>query len=286
VEPVASNIIFKKIKEESLIPPIPEGVLKARELINDENSSLKEIASFIERDPSIAAKILRLANSAYYGFARKIDTIETALIVLGVKTTYHLLEGISLVSSFSGVIDKKFLNRLARHSIFVAIASTVISRMLDVNFHGVEYTAGLVHNLGLAAMRVVLPRESIIIEQHGDPILISCHREMELIGISHCEIGNMLADHWQLPEHIGEAMRTHHGAINDDKDLVIPSLIRYAIRVVDLIFDLDNAHRNEDDEPLVLSKDHFASCLQDGDVISEVKKGIGKADGIVDLLLS
>ena len=74
---LTAESVLKKIQKESLLPPIPRIIIKGKELINDERRSMKEIATLIEADPSITGKVLSAANSPYYGFMRKVDTIET-----------------------------------------------------------------------------------------------------------------------------------------------------------------------------------------------------------------
>ena len=258
MERLTYKSFFERVRGETLIPPIPGSIIRARELINEENSSLKTIAALIESDPSIAAKVLKTSNSAYYGFRRKVDSIETALIILGLKTTYHILESVAIISVFSKRIDTRFFRKLTYFSVLVAITCSTVAQMAGINFHGTDYTGGLLHDIGHAAIRVVSPEHALVLEKEGDPLTMGCEKEQTLIGIDHCRAGRVLGELWNLPEVTNECIERHHLPFINDNVITVPALVRFAVYIV------EHLYRSKNTNGLAISvpPDHFASFVQ------------------------
>ena len=132
------------------LPAMPQVVLKARKLMANVNSGIKDVVKVLETDQAIATKILKMANSAYYGMSGKISTIQHASIILGYDTIGEL---ITLASS-SGLMNRVLkgyglgAGDLWRHSMSVAIGSRIIAGRKDSSLEETSFSAGLIHDAG------------------------------------------------------------------------------------------------------------------------------------------
>lgn len=203
----------KIVKRINDLPPMPKVMIKAREIMADPNSSFKEIAQVIETDQAIAAKILKVANSAYYGLSGMVSSIHQASVVLGYKT---LEQVITMVSS-SSLLGKQLkgyglrAGALWRHSLAVAVASKHIAQKRAPTLENDAFAAGLIHDAGkLALDAYVVNRKKEIDEflKNQSPSFLLA--EQQVLGFDHTEIAHELCKKWKLPDEHAIAMRYHH----------------------------------------------------------------------------
>ena len=282
MEPLSFQRLAEGVKDDTLLPSLPAAVLAAQRLVNNPESSINQIASLLEADPSMTLKLLKIANSAYYGMRRRIDSIVTALIVLGLRTTNQLLQTVGIISAFSGRVEPDFLQDLTSRSVLVAMACSVIADVAGSRFNGVEYTAGLLHDMGHAAIHVIAPEHAGLLKEMGDPFTMGCEKEQALIGADHCQVGKLLAEAWGLPDIVAECMATHHRSLDGDKKLTIPGLVRFAVYLTPCLA------REEPGETahVPLPEGHFASALSLDDILHAVKDRLDEVGEIKDLLIS
>ncbi len=183
------------------LPPAPGMLQEALRVVGDEKAALRDVAAVIERSPELVARILRCANSSYYGQRRRIVTVEEAIIrVLGLSTTKGLVVAMSLSNAFNLRACPNF--QIERHWL-TALVTADLSEKLAVHLDppvplaaGTAYAAGLLHNLGLLALVHTFPRELDAIFAAGS-VAEGIRREFDL---SHQEAGAQLALRWGLPE--------------------------------------------------------------------------------------
>ncbi len=202
--------ILSTLKE---LPAMPQVVIKAREIMADMDSGIKDVVKVLETDQAITTKILKVANSAYYGMSGKISTIQHASVVLGYKTIGEL---ITLAAS-SSLLDK-ILNgyglgsgALWRHSLSVAIGSRIIGQRKNPGLAETSFSAGLIHDAGkLVLNQYVKERKEMFEEimEHGQETFMSA--EEQIFGFNHAEIGYDVCNHWKIPEDIAIAVKYHH----------------------------------------------------------------------------
>jgi HD-like signal output (HDOD) protein len=203
----------KIVKKVDDLPPMPKVMLKAREIMADPNSSFKEIANVIETDQAIAAKILKVANSAYYGLSGMVSSIHQASVVLGYKT---LEQVITMVSS-SSLLGKQLkgyglrAGALWRHSLAVAVASKHISQKRAPAMENDAFAVGLIHDAGkLALDHYVMAQKREIDACLRDSGCSFLQAEQQVLGFDHTEIALELCKKWKLPDDHAVAMRFHH----------------------------------------------------------------------------
>lgn len=202
--------ILKRIKD---LPPMPKVLFKARKVMDDPKSGFKEIAKIIETDQAIAAKVLKVANSAYYGLSGMVNSIHQATVVLG----YETLEQVITMVSSSSMLGKQLKGYalsagvLWKHSLAVAMASRSIAKKRAPSMEGDAFSVGLIHDAGkLALDSQILKKKKEISAflQNGETNFRKA--EHHVLGFDHTEIAFDLCQKWNLPDAHAEAMRYHH----------------------------------------------------------------------------
>jgi HD-like signal output (HDOD) protein len=203
----------KIVKRINDLPPMPKVLLKAREVLSDPNSSFKDISKIIETDQAIAAKILKVANSAYYGLSGMVSSIHQASVVLG----YQTLEQVITMVSSSSLLGKQLRGYgldagvLWKHSLATALASRLIAKKRTPSLENDAFSVGLIHDAGKLAMDpyVASKRKEIdLFLRETSPSFLEAERRT--LGFDHTEIAQDLCQKWKLPENQAAAMRYHH----------------------------------------------------------------------------
>lgn len=179
----------------------------------DDKSTAEDLQEVIMRDQALSAKLLKVANSAYYGIPRTVDTVSRATVLLGFQTVVGLALTVSVYDTLWGAGKGHYLDRreLWKHSLATATAARLLSLNPGGKDGAVAFTAGMLHDIGKTVF------DSHLGEQYGK-VVDACHRdgvsiydaEMSVLGISHAELGHKIARRWQLPEILSESIRYHH----------------------------------------------------------------------------
>lgn len=197
--------VKRKLRKLEGLPTLPPIVQKLNNMIEDERVSISQIAELIEKDQVITSKILRLANSAFYGFPKRISTVKNALMLLGLNVVKILITTLSIFE----IIHKEDVG-LWEHSIGVAACCKIIAEKLELKEPQEIATAGLLHDLGRVIEKVGFPEDYgrilKLVNQGKDPL----QAEQEVLGIDHAEIGGSLMRFWNLPDRLIEAVEAHH----------------------------------------------------------------------------
>ena len=204
--------IYSKIED---LPTLPAALPKILSLVESDRSSAADIAAVIERDPALAAKILKVSNSAYYGFSREITVIETAVGLLGLNMVRSLALSIGVMQSLPAGRQRTNFSQagLWKHSLAVAtIIQELRSRAGRWEDGDHLFIVGLLHDLG----KVVLDQfygdlfGQALDEVNNQGAALLHIEERKRIGMDHGEIGAMLLARWQFPEVISRAIAGHH----------------------------------------------------------------------------
>ncbi len=180
----------------------------------DPRSGAKDVQAMVERDMSCSVKLLKLANSAYYGFSRQIKTVREAIVIIGLDGVKNVIMSLGIADAFTKgtATEKTFLANLWVHSMATATASSVLSRTLTSVTPSVAYCAGLLHDFG----KVILSQhfgagyEKVIIKARDEKLSI-LSVEHNLLGVDHTTVGSWIAEAWDLPGIVVEILRDHHG---------------------------------------------------------------------------
>lgn len=205
------------INEIDVLPSLPDVYLEVRRLMEEEESpSADRLAQVVSRDPGMATKILQVANTAIFGQRRKIDTVGRAIVVLGLKFMGKLVLSASVFRSLSS--PRKFVagfdqEALWEHSVRCGAVARQISRQSARGPEGAEQAmlAGTLHDLGKLIFATYLPdRYEGVIRAARDRRSPLVEVEEEMLETTHAAAGAHLADWWNFPAELVDAIRWHH----------------------------------------------------------------------------
>ncbi|MGM0443713.1 MAG: HDOD domain-containing protein [Fibrobacterota bacterium] len=209
--------IEKKIRfiasKISTIPTLPTVISRMIEMVDNPNTNARRLARVISSDQSLTARILKMANSAFYGFSREISTVDTAIVVMGFNAVKEMGLSLSVFDAFKGVgsLNNFDVNRYWEHSISTAVASRMLARRLAVPNAEELFVAGLLHDIGKMIFIQYLPEDYNRIFSRGETEDISYYEaEMRSIGVMHSQIGAVVAERWHLPDRIVAGIKNHH----------------------------------------------------------------------------
>lgn len=192
------------------LPTIPAVLAQILQLVDKENTSAKDLIGVIEHDQALTGKILRLANSAFFGQARRVATIPRAVMLLGFSTVRNLALGVKVWDALAGGLARQRLEQLWAHAVLVAVSAKQMAGKLRAGDPDEAFTAGLLHDVG----RIVLAQrfkedywKVVGGAAESEPVEAI---EQATFGVDHSEVGAWLLEAWELPPAIVEAARAHH----------------------------------------------------------------------------
>lgn len=193
----------------------PNIYFQLKKIVDDPAKTAKDAAFVIENDAALAAKLLKIVNSAFYGFPAQVGSIARAITLIGTRELQNLVLGAVIVERFSDLPGQIF----TIHDFWARnLRCALIARELDVQFgkrHAdVAFICGLLHNLGQLVFyrRIpVLAREVDLLLQSQAHLEVDddVHTEQNVIGFDHFQVGAQLCQLWNLPEAIVESIRLH-----------------------------------------------------------------------------
>ena len=193
---------------------LPDICFRVNQMVDDPSSNAKDIAEVVGQDPNLTAQVLRIANSSYYGFPSKVETISRAISVIGTQDLSNLVLSASVINAFS--IKKNELIDLQKywaHSLFTGFVSRQLSRSTTAKVLDKErfFVAGLLHDIGQLIFSMQVPEMMRIILHRAKADVEPFYKVEELVfGVGHCELGAELLKKWQLPESFQAVARYHH----------------------------------------------------------------------------
>ncbi len=201
--------ILSKIKN---LPSIPTVMIEVSRLLDNTSTSAVELGRLVAKDQGLVAKLLSVANSPLYGLPRKVATIDFAIIILGFEQLKDIVMALTVLESLKGPESPRWDRRAYwLHSLMIASASKRIADDLGYNKSGEAFTAGLLHDLGIAVIQRNFNKEFNeildLVENEGMPHL---EAEVKVLGVTHQEIGDYLGEKWKLPETLTKSIANHH----------------------------------------------------------------------------
>ena len=206
--------ILSKVND---IPTLPDVVLKITRMIADPATTASDINEVLSHDPALTAKILKLVNSPYYGFARRITNITNAVVILG----YNQVRNLALSAFVFDILKVKNnlrsfdMTALWRHSIGSAFIASALSKKLKIKAEEDAFICGLLHDLGkgIMAQHAVGDLEKVMMRVITKDILFIA-AERESLQYTHAEIGASIMEKWNLSESLVSAIRFHHDPLS------------------------------------------------------------------------
>ena len=270
------------IEDIRKLPSLPEIATRLMEVVNSPDTSADDAASLIEKDPALTSTLLRMANSAFYGMPRTVSSVSSAVVILGFNTIRSIVLSASILKVFSskGGVEQFNHQRFWRHSILCAIGAKLIAKqlmhtlMLDPES---AFCAGILHDIGKLIFEQYVPAEYSKACSHAiENKMPLVKAKKEIMGISHAEIGNIIADKWALPLDLENALVYHHAPNQADKSLNFVTTVHCADQMAHRAgADLWDSEEIESEwekafTTLGINEDDFTTCLD------ELRKNIDK----------
>lgn len=252
---IETNTDFQKKRERSKfilsqvynLPAIPLVMMEVTRLLNNPMTSAAELGKIISKDQALVTKILTVANSPLYGLPRRVSTIDFAIIILGFDHIKNIVIALSMMEAFKNKSDKYLdQKKYWTHSIMTATAAKRLADDLGYHFSGEAFTAGLLHDLGIPVIHKYLNSEFLKICALVESKQLTFNdAQMEVMGINHQEIGHHLAQRWNLPVTLSDAILNHHTPGNSVENKALAALVHLADYMTSSLqlgsFDWDNA---------------------------------------------
>ncbi len=205
--------ILKKLDRIKDIPTLPTIVFELNKHLRDPDTSIKIVCDTIEKDQAVALKILKLVNSAFYGFRSKISDLRNAVVLLGYNAVRNAIVSLSVINAFPkrvALMDFD-ISQFWMHSLAVAVTSKNIAQLSKKESPDNCFVGGLLHDTGKVILAQYFPDlfESVWSTLQNEHLTFYEAEQREL-PIDHTKIGAHLAAKWQLPRGLVDAIRWHH----------------------------------------------------------------------------
>jgi putative nucleotidyltransferase with HDIG domain len=204
-----------RIVEQARLPMLSQTATRLMELVHSDDYSLQDVTRIVERDPALIANLLKVVNAPSFGLGHKVDSVARAVNFLGDK----MVVGMALATCSPRVFDHELSGyagqrgALWRHSLRTAIAARELGRKAKVAISPEQaFTAGILHDIGKAVLSEHLLGRVPEILAAVDKESVEGYRqaEREVLGFDHSQVGGAVADHWNLPGPVREAVLHHH----------------------------------------------------------------------------
>jgi len=225
---VNSPDVREAITQIRKLPTLPAVLGQILATTADPDSSAADLGRLIENDQSLSAALLRIANSAYYGYPRQIKSITAAIVRLGFYEMRKLALAATAFRSLSAGRSDYDRVQLWRHAIATAIATERLAGMLGISNEAC-FVSGLLHDIGKVVLDKLYPGpfRTAARQAHAQHKFVR-ETECDLFKLDHAQAGAFLAEHWELPPEIVEAIRYHHAPGLNAIDPALVNLVALA----------------------------------------------------------
>ena len=201
--------LLKLTESMVALPTLPLVATRLLRAVAQPDTTPDEIARILSLDPALTARTLRLANSEFYGFPRRVGSVDLAVVVLGANPIRDLALSASVFRTI-GEADA-LMEDVWRHSLAAGVAARILADRTHYRLESEAYAAGLLHDIGTVVLRQTDPaRFQAVIAMVRDQGETIEEAERGLFGSCHAEVGAWLAERWGLPADLVEAIACHH----------------------------------------------------------------------------
>lgn len=220
--------IEKKIDS---FPSLPSTVADVMRVVNNPESSAKDLTQAVLPDQSMCVAILKIANSVLYGRPKKVSSIETAIMVLGFTEVQNIVLSKSVLSSFNNVFRRndRIIDSFWDHSFTCALAAKAIAEHFNLSSPGRFFIGGLIHDIGKLAMLLTFPDEYPIDKWlSGFSSTDKLEEERSQFGITHEEVAGRLLRKWDFPDSLTDGLEFHHNPDGASKNQGVALILQVA----------------------------------------------------------
>jgi len=210
VPPIQSSIMERILREIEHLPTLPQVVTKLLAMTDSAKVSAMDLSR--EMDQSLSAKVLKVANSAYYGgrAARRVNSLQHAVVIIGFDEVKEIILTTSLFHTFRDAKEVKTLKPLWQHSMECALVAKRLAWVYRYEALDEAYLVGLIHDIGKLVIQQYFPDQYRQIQSKNAGEADPLKREKEILGLTHADIGGRVSKQWNFPESLVEAIAHHH----------------------------------------------------------------------------
>jgi HD-like signal output (HDOD) protein len=225
--------VFQQTLEKKLadLPPLPAVITRIMQTVNNPDTSAEDLNKLISMDPGLASKVLRIVNSSYYGFPKRISTVTHAVVILGFNTVRNLVLGVSAFGLLGQKSMPYGLNRVKfwEHSIATAVAGGVVARTRLPKLRSAPddaFIGGLLHDLGALFLDSYFPVQfavAMAFAARENKTLLEA--ETMVLGLDHVMVGRRIAEFWNFPPHLVAMMGSHNAPSVETDHFAMAALV-------------------------------------------------------------
>jgi putative nucleotidyltransferase with HDIG domain len=231
---VTTHVLDEIVQRVQTLPRLPDTIVHLTHVVGDPRSSLPQIVGVIRYDPVLTAELLRMCNSAYYGVAREVESLDDAVRLLGTTKVFQLAMAAYTRAMLAAPQEGYGLpaGALWTHSVTVALAGRLVAQRMNCPQLGLLFTAGLLHDCGKVVLNEFVRAEyAEIVRRVAEDRLSFCDVERQVLGYTHAEVGARVAEAWKLPASIVDCIRYHH----EPEQNTPPSAVVDAVHLADSV---------------------------------------------------
>jgi HD-like signal output (HDOD) protein len=238
----------KAIIQATEIPSIPEILQKILLIAEDPLASSRHFEQLVVQEPGLVTHLLKMVNSAFYARAEKVDSIQHAIVLLGMNTVSSIASGLILINSFHNLsgVPKEYVRTVFRHSIVSANLINVFAGKESIRKREPLYLAGMVYDIGHLILGQHFREKYMCITQ-DDPFP-PIDEENRRFEVDHSDLGSELLNEWKFPDDVVMMVRYHHNSEDydgDEKDISYLKACDFLSKQID---DLDSYLSRDEDQ--------------------------------------
>ena len=278
--PEALERLFQHIGTVATLPAVGQRVL---DLTESDTASPDDLRDAIQGDPVLVARILRRLNSSYFGLSHKIADVRTAVNLLGVREIRNLAITVFMSKMFEEDGSHGIYRREAlwSHCVAVGVCARLVARVSGRGIPEEAYVGGLLHDIGLILLDQTLRRHFVRVLEGISPTVPTCSLETQILSFDHATLGGYVAQRWQFPQRIVDAITYHHAPLKytgPHKELVfIVAIANYLCsRAGRTSLGIHNVVAPPDEAYSGLGLDHVSLTI----ICSELEATLDKAEAL------
>jgi putative nucleotidyltransferase with HDIG domain len=206
--------IAELVKGVGDLVTLPDVFIRINQLVEDPDSTLDDITKVVSQDPSFTVRLLRVANSPFYGFSSTIETVSRAVTLIGTSQIRNLALSTSVSKTIAGLPNGLVsMDNFWHHSLYCALTARILAKRLSKSDPEAVFTAGLLHDIGELVIFNRLPKQAqevlLLVLDSADELPVY-QAERQLMGFDHAQVGGELARQWNLPPLLHDCIAFHH----------------------------------------------------------------------------
>ena len=209
---------------------LPEVCIRVNQLLEDPDVTATELGKVLSQDTGLAARLLKIVNSSFYGFPSRVETISRAVTIIGLRELRGLVMATSAIETFSRIpTDILNMAQFWRHSVYCGVVAQALAERCHVLHSERMFVAGLLHDIGKLIICNRLPQHARDIQEEltkeGELDFII---EKKILGYDHADVGGELLSEWNMPQALCDAVCFHHNPNDASNNKIEVALVHIA----------------------------------------------------------